>query len=99
MILIGNINNRHHRIHRCPIYVGRPSSLGNPYTVDVFSREDSIKRYREWLEREYENNERVKFMVDWIKLAEDNFGEVMLLCHCYPEPCHAEVIKKFIGDK
>lgn len=97
MILIGNVKNKRHITHKCPIYVGRPSALGNIYTLNHYTREEAINNYALWLEREYEYNPDVQFMIDWIKSAEDNLEEIMLLCHCYPERCHAEVIKRFVG--
>jgi hypothetical protein len=41
------IVNKHHG--RSGVYVGRPTVLGNPYTLQVYTRTDAIARYRLWL--------------------------------------------------
>ena len=76
-------------------YVGRPSVLGNPYTVKAFGRGNAVKMYEDWLRRQYKNNN--KPVIDELKrlatqLKKENY--IVLSCWCAPNPCHGEIIGK-----
>lgn len=86
------------------IYIGRPSVLGNPYTIGKDgSREDVIKSYRLWLSWQLANADinggKIKRELERIaKIAEGI--DVYLICWCAPLPCHGDVLKQyFSGEK
>ena len=51
------IVNKHH--DRNGIYVGRPTVLGNPYTLEAYTRTDAIARYRIWLRQQWQRQGEV----------------------------------------
>jgi hypothetical protein len=69
------------------VYVGRPTKWGNPFKVKEFGLEESLKKYRDWLEE---------------RLIEDpDFLEPLrgkdLACWCpLNQPCHADVILEML---
>ena len=44
------IVNKHH--DSSGVYVGRPTVLGNPYTLEAYTRTYAIARYRIWLRQQ-----------------------------------------------
>jgi hypothetical protein len=41
------------------VYVGRPTVLGNPYTLEAYTRTDAIARYRIWLRQQWQRHGEV----------------------------------------
>jgi len=90
-------------------YIGRGSSLGNPYTsikgretkakYIADSREESISKFREYLEDCIENKDKkVCDMLNRIYKAALH-TDVCLACYCKPKSCHGDVIKEIIDEK
>lgn len=75
------LNQKVHGTPRGAVYVGRPSKFGNPFDVKTYGRGKCIELYREW----------IKTQPLLIKEIEKLKGKD-LVCWCWPEPCHAEVI-------
>jgi len=77
------------------IYVGRPSILGNPYSIGKDgSRAEVIQLYRVWLWDEIWKHDIVcEELLRLLKLYQKNGCNLSLLCWCAPLPCHAEVIR------
>lgn len=85
------IENR--RTYKGPgVYVGRPSTLGNPYVIGQDGDRDTVvHKYRLWL------NEQVKQRVPRIMAALRAIEpDETLVCWCWPERCHAEVVAKAV---
>lgn len=86
----------HCKKKRYDVYVGRPSPFGNPFShldntlaeFKVSTREESIKKYEEWLKNQPE------LMAQLPKLK----GQV-LGCWCSPLPCHADVLVRLANDE
>lgn len=78
------------------IYVGRPTSLGNPYRIGVHgTRDEVIAKYRDWLGLNISFDWRVRMMFnDLLRAA--RLGDVVLSCWCAPLACHADVIKEML---
>lgn len=74
------------------LYVGRfrGSPLGNPFRITrEQDRTAALERYRYWLWKHLQAyNKDVLDELDKITL------DTVLLCHCHPLPCHADVISK-----
>lgn len=82
-------------------YVGRPTPLGNPFKIsDTLTREESIKKYRDWLRRKViEDNQNIVRSLDELFSFLVNNQNITLICWCSPEYCHAEVIRDFLLNK
>ena len=86
------------------IYVGRTtrefrgSILGNPFRIgrNGESREEVIKKYEKWLEKEIEKKGLVyQELVKLVNLYREN-PNLRLACWCKPQACHGDVIVKAI---
>lgn len=80
------------------VYIGRPSKWGNPFThkksniIDTNSedREDSIKKYEEWIR--YGEG---KYLLEQLHELE---GKI-LGCWCKPKKCHGDILIKLLNEK
>ena len=88
------IVNKHHG--SSGIYVGRPTVLGNPYTLQEYTRTDAIARYRLWLRQQWQRQGEVRAALLQLARRYQEQGEITLLCWCAPRPCHAEVIREAV---
>lgn len=95
MITVANI-----RTTKVGEYVGRAmprqrlagSALGNPFPVPQFSREEALERFQDWLTHQLQSDTPQRREIERLtELA--RAGDLVLLCWCAPEPCHADVIK------
>jgi hypothetical protein len=78
-------------------YVGRPFPLGNPFKIGRDgSREEVIEKYHQWLRQQWRTGGAAK--KELLRLVEkyQRKGSLVLLCHCAPLPCHADIIKSAI---
>lgn len=82
------------------IYVGRPSILGNPFTIEgKQTRTSVLKNYERWLDWKIQNSDpTVCGELERIaELVMDNTDKpVNLVCWCSPLPCHGDVLKRVI---
>lgn len=97
MIIVRNKRS----FNKSGVYVGRPSPLGNPWTVNEkdpkFAREKVIEYYREWLREKMKDPDcrEYKMIMEIVALAKKQ--EVLnLICWCEPLGCHADVIKECV---
>lgn len=82
-------------------YVGRPSILGNPFTIGIDGdRQEVIAKYRAYLEGALKTNENLKGAINNIIAMSNKGHDIELECWCAPQTCHAEVLKEYIdkGD-
>jgi hypothetical protein len=83
------LNKRTHGVPVGAVYVGRPSKFGNPYEIGRDgTREEVIQKYEKWLL--CDDSCPVTF-ADLLQLKGKD-----LVCWCAPEPCHADVLLKYI---
>lgn len=83
-------------VNSLKLYIGRGgkglphSPLANPYYVGIDgSRYAVIEKYRKWLWSRI-NLQDEKVMSALYLIA--NNPDIELVCWCYPEPCHGDVI-------
>jgi len=104
MIRIRNKNNYNGKGH----YVGRPTPLGNPFThhnkktqaqFKVDTVEEAIERYLPWLEEQLESDNETSRMFFMLEEEYRKEGVLTLICWCYPDPCHADVIAELIVSR
>ena len=88
------IVNKHHG--SSGVYVGRPTVLGNPYTLEAYTRTDAIARYRIWLRQQWQRHGEVHAALLQLARRYTERGELTLLCWCAPQRCHAEVIREAV---
>jgi hypothetical protein len=87
------------------VYVGRTRSvgkqyphalheLGNPFPVGKGgTREEVIEKYRRWLWFNMDVPGPVANALTELRQLYELHGQLTLVCHCHPLPCHADVIK------
>lgn len=97
--------NLHHDKDVQGIFIGRPSVLGNPFshlprTTAQFkteTREEAVERYAEWLEEQLKINQKVKDEMNRLYLIAKK-EDLVLICYCYPKPCHGDIIKNKLEE-
>jgi hypothetical protein len=67
------------------VYIGRGSKWGNPFKIGLYTREECIKLYKEWIVNQPE------LMASIPELS----GKV-LGCWCYPKLCHGGVLLELL---
>jgi hypothetical protein len=79
------------------VYVGRPSVFGNPFEIGRDgTRSEVIEKYEDYFVNKL-GISSATFYPAFMQLVEiARNGDLMLACWCYPQRCHAEVIKKYI---
>lgn len=105
-LLSGNYRFRKNGI--AYIYCGRPSPLGNPFTISRNNpRELVIEKFRKQLWNQIQNYDEPTELVEAMSaiaemVSREQFPDgselkgIVLLCYCYPEPCHTTVIARCI---
>jgi hypothetical protein len=93
-IAVGNVQERARFTGKRQEYVGRfQGVLGNPYLPGRDGTRDVvIRKYRAWLWQEIQARESsavYRKLCELVRVQED----LVLLCHCAPARCHAEVVK------
>jgi Domain of unknown function (DUF4326)/YspA, cpYpsA-related SLOG family len=78
------------------VYVGRPTVLGNPYTLQDYTRTDAVARYRLWLRQQWQRHGEVHAALLQLARQYHEQGALTLVCWCAPRPCHAEVIREAV---
>jgi hypothetical protein len=71
------------------------SVLGNPFVIGKDgTRDEVIKSYFDWLSKKLlEKDTTIKTAMNQLyKLASEQ--HIVLVCHCYPESCHADILQK-----
>lgn len=78
--------------------VDRKTPLGNPWKVPPYTQEEAISNYRTYLIDclKQDTRERIYFEAILAKARKHN---ITLLCHCWPKPCHADVIKELLEQR
>jgi hypothetical protein len=74
------------------VYVGRPSPLGNPFTIGKDGdRAAVVAKYRRWLWDNHRADREVRRAL-YDLLASAHQGPLELVCWCAPQACHGDVI-------
>ncbi len=80
-------------------YIGRPSPLGNPYSIGRHgTRDEVIELYRVWLCARLTKGDEPRVLVALDKIIGEVLAgyDVTLRCYCAPLPCHGDVIKELV---
>lgn len=103
-----NIVNKHSHVKtEWDYYIGRGSKLGNPYTskrnskypnvIIVNSKEEAIELYEKYLVEQLEDNEYdIYTAFAGMLLILHKYNKINLVCYCSPQPCHGNIIKKYL---
>lgn len=65
------------------VRIDRKSIWGNPYTVELFGRQECIRKYKEWFVKQ----------PNLVRQLPSLTGK-RLGCHCAPESCHGEFLSE-----
>lgn len=79
------------------VYIGRPSFLGNPFSIGKDGgREVVIAKYQVWLEERLDHDCAATRM--FVELFDQlcSGQELTLICWCAPRRCHGEVIRDLL---
>ncbi len=90
-------NKRRHTPEGVPaVYIGRPSSLGNPFKMSkTMGREEVIARYAAWLDAQLvEPDSAAARELARLRAILQERGALTLVCWCAPLPCHGDVIRE-----
>jgi len=95
---------KRHRVYKgvplvAHFYCGRGTPLGNPYRVETVGREAACDLYQEYFDEFRGARPGFQKRLDEIEQALMQYGRVALLCHCAPERCHCETIRKYLLDR
>lgn len=82
------------------VYIGRPSPLGNPFTVENHGRDRCIEMYDKYICTAIEKSD-TKVCNELSRIAHQVLDgkHVRLVCWCAPSNCHGNVIKRIIEEK
>jgi len=72
------------------VYIGRPSTFGNPYPLGKYSREESIRKYKKYFWSRVRTDP--EFLEAVLSLRGKRLG-----CFCKPLPCHGDIISDFLA--
>lgn len=101
------VNKKEYNGQGISMYIGRPSTLGNPFThleektlacYKVKTREEAVENYREYFYAMLGTEYKFKLAIDWIE-EKSKKGDVHLVCWCAPLPCHGDIIKEYLDSK
>lgn len=78
------VYNRHHNDAPAgAVYVGRPTTFGNPFEIGKHgTREEVVAKYEHYLQ----------LNPSLVELARRVLRGKSLICYCAPLPCHADVL-------
>ena len=108
--MITVVNKRIHTPTQWDFYIGRGSSLGNPYTHRkqdlkenkgkalywVETREEAVKKYKQWLIHALSNKWTAEYKALYQLVRAAAKHDIFLVCFCAPYPCHGDVLKEMI---
>lgn len=86
---IWNIRTEKSKIPAEAVYVGRPTSYGNPFSISNFGRTGCLKKYKEYVTT---GNTRIAANAKKELKGKD------LICWCAPQHCHAELLMEIANE-
>lgn len=88
------------------VYIGRPNSLGNPYThlslsntkakYHVATSKEAVAKYQTWLNKRLIDDNKVIIAFNHLLNIYEEYKKLVLICWCKPNICHGDIVKKFI---
>ena len=78
------------------IYIGRPSILGNPFTVKDHGHGTAIALFRKWLWKHMQSDTPQHQELQRLAELHKQKQDITLVCWCKPKPCHGDVVKAAI---
>lgn len=73
------------------MYIGRPSELGNPFTIgEDGTRDEVIDKYIIWFEAHPE---------EWKARIRRKYRGKVLICWCRPFRCHGDYIAQYVNEE
>ena len=78
------------------VYIGRPSILGNPFSVDAHGRAGAVAQYHAWLRAQWRAGGPVRAALEALAARVRAGEQISLECWCAPLACHGDVIRKAV---
>jgi len=81
------------------VYIGRGTSLGNPYEMENQSQEERDRvcgEYESWLKVRLADKESEQYKELWRLFHIAKKKDLHLLCWCAPLRCHGDFVKKIL---
>jgi hypothetical protein len=108
MIIVVNKKDNLHNGQPYKVYIGRPSPLGNPFSVEKYGRGKAIELFEKRLLEAMDPTKMDKHLPPdlvalrkAVKRLEDTYAihnMLVLECWCKPKACHGDVLKKRLED-
>ena len=74
-----------------PVYVGRPSVLGNPFRVSAALPQDKVAAaYKPYLDRQLASGGEVKAEIAHLATRVRAGERIAIICWCSPLACHGD---------
>lgn len=88
-------------------YIGRPSTLGNPYShkddtkaeFKVGSRDEAIEKFEVWIREQLKSDNKISREIERLVEEYRREGHLTLICWCSPYACHGNVLAEIIKEK
>lgn len=97
-IRIGSLVERDVPILGIPIYIGRPTALGNPFSAPHDgTKAEVVRMFVGYLEEELKEQTPARILFEAI-LRIARHHDITLMCWCRENPCHATVIRRALVE-
>lgn len=90
--MIPVLNKKTDKLPKGAVYIGRPSTFGNPFPIRGTNTRDVVVDKFKWYFLRRAADDRV-FMAALRNLKRD---ATALVCFCSPERCHGDVIAEYL---
>ena len=81
------------------IYIGRGSTLGNPFAMKDKSDQERfrvIKEYKDYFKQQLLDNSEFRMVIMQLIMNNRSGVDMNLGCFCAPKACHGDIIKNFV---
>lgn len=77
----------HCKKEKYDIYIGRPSKWANPFKIGLYTREEVLEKYEEWIQNQ-----------DWLLKDLHELKDKTLGCWCKPSlRCHGDILAEIVN--
>jgi len=108
-IIVANVHTYQKEESDFVVYIGRGSApgfadyhanLGNPAKISqTKSRAQCIIDFRKKMQTSLLVKKRLEKLAEKVEIVSTQYLRIVLLCWCYPEPCHGNPIKKWLSNR
>ena len=82
------------------VYCGRPTALGNPYSISAnMTRDQACDAYEAHFNKVKDGDPVIRALLTALMRVHRDKGTVTLLCYCAPKRCHCDTIARYLNWK